>query len=155
MTDIHLVSPHHHAMCEPCRHIDNVNVEMRPWLPLLIREMRKNDGAGITSNQVGQTASVFVTNVEGDHIRIFVNPTIEELIGPDLMVHEGCLSFPGKHLHTQRKRHVVIRAFNLNGHEFVVDTRAKIYNEQTSLMLSVCLQHEMDHIIGIDMREYL
>ena len=142
------------SILSPCEEVGDIDTEVREFIPYLIRTMRREDGMGICANQVGINKAVFITNVPGDHIRIFINPQVIETSGVEIAAREGCLSFQGKVIHRQRKRHAIIRALNLKGEQFILDSRYKMYPANVSMLLSVCLQHEMDHINGIDMREY-
>ena len=149
-----LMAPWSKSVLTPCDTVVDIDKEVRRYMPYLIRIMRKEDGLGITLNQVGINKAVFVTNTHGDHIRIYVNPVLVSTGGGEIETNEGCLSFPDKLISRQRKRHVVIRALNLKGEQIIVDTRYKYYTPKASALLSVCLQHEMDHINGVDMREF-
>lgn len=150
-----LLAPRNKSLTTPCETVTDIETEVRPFMPYLIRIMRNEDGMGICANQVGLNKSVFVMNVPGDYIKILINPTLLELNGPTMETQEGCLTFPGKFLTTQRKRHAVVHAFNLKGEQFILNTDYEYFTEKTSMLLSACIQHEMDHINGIDMREYL
>ena len=141
------------ALLTPCEEVGDIDMEVREFIPYLIRTMRREDGMGITANQVGINKAVFITNVPGDHIRIYINPKIETG-GRSILTREGCLSFSGKLIYRQRKRHAIIHAFNLKGEQFILDTHYKMYPSKVSSLLSTCLQHEMDHINGMDMREF-
>ena len=152
---LRLVAPWGAILRTRCEEVSNIEEEVRGFLPYLIRIMRNEDGMSISANQIGINKAVFVLNVPGDHIRILINPTLVETSGPAVEVHEGCLSFPGKLLIAQRKRHAVVHAFSLSNEQFYLDTRYKFYRDSTSMLMSACIQHEMDHMNGIDMREYL
>jgi len=153
--NVSLIAPKGKALHSPCEEVKDITDEIRDLVPYLIRIMRKEDGVGITANQVGINKAVFITNIPGDHIRIYVNPSIIKTWSYSMNVEEGCLTFPDKLLKVQRKRHVLLHAINLKGEQFMVNTQHPIYNPKTSALISVCLQHEMDHINGVDMRQYL
>ena len=123
--NLKLVYKNHSALTRPCEEVEDIEKEVRPWMPYLIREMRRNFGIGITANQVGINKAVFVTDVPGDGIRIWINPEIEKRSKAEVDSTEGCLSFPGEQLRTNRKRHVIVRALNLQGKEFVIQLPCK------------------------------
>ena len=152
---MYLIAPKNTALHSPCTEVWDIDEEVREFIPYLIRTMRREDGVGITANQVGINKAVIVTNIPGDHIRIYINPALKETWGMDVESKEGCLTFPGKLLTAQRKRHAKVHALNLKGEQFIVDTSSDVYPPKVSLFLSVCLQHEMDHINGRDMRCYM
>lgn len=151
--DMKLVGPSHIALSTPCDLVENVQEEVREFVPYLIRTMRRGDGMSISAPQIGISKAVFITNVIGDHIRIFINPSIKETSSKEIMSGEGCLTFPRRRIRRQRKRHVILHALNLKEEQFFIDTRYKIYSPQTSALLAVVLQHEMDHINGVDFRQ--
>ena len=149
-----LVAGWNKSVLSACNEVKDIDEEIREFMPYLIRTMRREDGMAISANQVGINKRVFVTNVPEDYIKIYVNPVLLGTGGATLDTREGCLSFPGKQIVTQRKRHAVIRALNLKGEQFIIDTRDELFREKTSILLSVCFQHEMDHMNGVDMRAY-
>ena len=153
--ELKLVAPRHGALTTPCVRVKKISTDVREFVMELIKLMRKEDGMGITANQVGDSRAIFIAQVPGDHIRIFINPEIIWVGEDTVRTVEGCLSFPDKTLKAQRKRHAIVRALNLKGDTFLVDTRDAIYPEKVSILLSICMQHEMDHINGKDMRDYI
>jgi peptide deformylase len=69
---------------------------------------------------------------------VFINPQIIMADG-ELTGEEGCLSVPGYYDTVKRASHVVVKAQNTLGVPFEL--------EATDL-LAVCIQHEMDHLVG-------
>ena len=59
---------------------------------------------------------------------------------------EGCLSVPGIYETVQRAEHIKIRALNSEGEEFEMEATG---------LLAVCIQHEMDHLMGKLFVDYL
>jgi peptide deformylase len=153
-TKVKVVRAHHRALLNPCDEVTQVGRQVQPLLPRMYQAMKKNNGIGLAANQLGESLAVFITDIPGDHIRVYVNPEIIWQSDEKVDSEEGCLSLPRKTIRAKRNRHVAVRAENMKGVEFVLDTRDSIYNDDVSLWLSVCIQHEMDHINGIDLREY-
>lgn len=153
--DLKLVEFDDNILLEPCSPLTDIKSQARTLLPRLYQSMIGNRGIIITANQLGESLAMFVTNIPGDHIRIFINPEIVETSAQEMASQESCISMPGQTLRTKRKRHVVIRAFNMSGEEFTLDTADSMYPTNVSIKLSACIQHAMDHLRGIDMREYL
>lgn len=101
--------------------------------------MRRDHGIGLAAPQVGLSKRIFVTNVDDDKKRIFINPEIV-MTSPDLVEYEeGCLSFPGLYFVVKRSSALRIQAFNEKGRPFTV--------EADGLLARVIL-HEYDHLQG-------
>jgi peptide deformylase len=69
-----------------------------------------------------------------------------ELINPELIFsageskcEEGCLSVPGIYDKVERAEKIEVKALNAKGEEFTIKAEG---------LLSVCIQHEMDHLQG-------
>ena len=102
------------------------------------------EGVGIAANQIGIQKNVCLVNV--DKPIVFINPKIVKAYGKTHFA-EGCLSFPGETVLTERFTSVTIIADN---HEEPLN-----FNEE-NLLECVCVQHEIDHLNGITMfdRQY-
>jgi peptide deformylase len=97
-------------------------------------------GIGLAAPQVARPLRLFVTQVEGDKPRVFINPEIV-LTSPEVVsMEEGCLSLPRLYLDVVRPEHVRVQAWNEKGRPFTV--------ESDGLLARVIL-HEYDHLEGI------
>jgi len=76
---------------------------------------------------------------------VLINPEIVEASGIS-DIEEGCLSVPGVYDVVERAERVKVRAFDQHGHPFTLEAQG---------LLSVCIQHEMDHLKGKVFVEYL
>ena len=119
----------------------------------------RKDGIGLAANQVGIDAQVAVVNVREP--LVLINPKIiskENEIG----YYEGCLSFPGKGVHTKRYETIEVKTEQVEGSWVFsgVDTgetgtgswedKEKSKNDkELRLLETVCVQHEIDHLNGI------
>ena len=119
---------------------------------------KRGDGIGLAANQVGIDAQVAVVNV--------VEPLV--LINPkyikkefEIMYGEGCLSYPNQAIRTKRYRDVVIKTaqsesgWYFSGAEIPADESRgswevdrKKKDSDLRLLESVCIQHEIDHLMG-------
>jgi peptide deformylase len=105
----------------------------------MIEAMRLGHGIGLAGPQVGSLLRVFVTEVEGDKARVFINPSIVET-SPDLTTYEeGCLSIPGMYAEVERSSRLRVQAWNERGRPFTI--------EADGLLARVIL-HEYDHLEG-------
>jgi peptide deformylase len=112
-----------------------------------IRELAKGmletlsgKGVGLAAPQVASPLRVFVTDVEGDKPRIFINPEIVLTSQELVTVEEGCLSLPRLYLDVVRPEFVRVQAWNEKGRPFTVETGG---------FLARVIQHEYDHLEGI------
>jgi len=125
--------------CKPCENLaTGINVGNR----LLEKLSETNDGVGLAANQIGIDLSVCVVNV-GKPI-VFVNPRISGKFGKSFF-QEGCLSFPGDYVVTERWTNIVVSADN---HE-----EQLIFSFDSDPLECVCVQHEIDHLNGITMHD--
>ena len=76
---------------------------------------------------------------------VFINPIIEALEG-EIETEEGCLSVPGIVAPVSRSQRITVSALNREGESFRLDA---------SELLSVCIQHEVDHLNGKVFVDYL
>ena len=77
-----------------------------------------------------------------DELRVFINPEIVAAEG-EAECEEGCLSVPGYYDKVTRAARVRVRALDERGAPFELEAEG---------MLAVCIQHEMEHLIGQGVR---
>jgi peptide deformylase len=112
---------------------------------LLIEQLRlSEDAIGLSANQIGIRKRVCVIGVRKPII--LVNPVL--VGGFDKVVYrEGCLSFKGETVETQRYKNILVKS----------DTQTGILSfyatDDQGLLESVCVQHEIDHLNGITMHD--
>ncbi len=99
-------------------------------------------GVGLAANQVGLERRVCVIDVVKPII--LVNPKIVGKFGK-INFKEGCLSFPGDYIITERYADIAVKADN---HPSIIYFSAK-----DNVLECVCVQHEIDHLDGITMFE--
>ena len=104
-------------------------------------------GIGLAATQVDVHKQVIVVDVSErrDSLIVLVNPEIVESHGVS-DIEEGCLSVPTVYDTVPRAERVKVRAYDQNGTPFTLEAQG---------LLSVCLQHEMDHLRGKVFVEYL
>jgi len=120
---------------------------------------KRGDGIGLAANQVGIDAQVAVVNVREP--LVLINPKIIEKHN-EIPFYEGCLSYPGKGVHTKRYRDVIIQTaqsesgWYFSGAGDVVDNargswevERKTKDQELRILESVCIQHEIDHLNGV------
>jgi len=118
----------------------------------------RGDGIGLAANQVGIDAQVAVVNVREP--LVLINPKIVEKHN-EIPYYEGCLSYPGKGVHTKRYETIEVKTEQVEGSWVFsgVDTgetgtgswedKEKSKNDkELRLLETVCVQHEIDHLNG-------
>ena len=118
----------------------------------------RKDGIGLAANQVGIDAQVAVVNVIKP--LVLINPKIISKENP-IDFYEGCLSYPGQGVSTQRYRDVVISTeqeesnWYFSGADSLQNVRGsweekgKEEEQENRLLEAVCIQHEIDHLNGV------
>lgn len=97
-------------------------------------------GVGLAAPQVGMPLRVFVTDVEGDKHRVFINPEIILTSQEQVSIEEGCLSLPRLYLDVLRPEMIKVQAWNEKGRPFTLEVGG---------FLARVIQHEYDHLDGI------
>jgi peptide deformylase len=120
-------------------------------LKKLVRDLAETmyaaPGIGLAATQVDVHKQVIVVDVSDrrDALVVLVNPEIVESSGVS-DIEEGCLSVPGIYELVERAERVKVRAFDRNGNAFTLEAQG---------LLSVCIQHEIDHLTGKVFVEHL
>nr|MBP6753623.1 peptide deformylase [Alicycliphilus sp.] len=105
-------------------------------------------GIGLAATQVDVHERIVVIDVseERDQPLVLINPEIVWASDETRMGDEGCLSVPGIYDGVERALAVHVRALDRDGQTRVIEAED---------LLAVCVQHEMDHLLGKVFVEYL
>jgi peptide deformylase len=105
-------------------------------------------GVGLAATQVDVHERLIVMDISETktELRVFINPEIVWASDNTVVCEEGCLSVPGVYDEVRRADGVRVRAQDEHGAWFELDCDG---------LLAVCVQHEMDHLIGKVFVEYL
>lgn len=115
-----------------------------PDVQKLVRDMAETmyaaPGIGLAATQVDVHKRIIVMDVSEtrDDLRVFINPEIVVAEG-EAEREEGCLSVPGYYEKVARAARVRVRALDALGNPYELDADG---------MLAVCIQHEVDHLLG-------
>jgi peptide deformylase len=109
-------------------------------LGLDMLETLSGRGVGLAAPQIGQSLRMFVTDVEGDKHRVFINPEILLTSQEQVTFEEGCLSLPKLYIDVLRPKAIKIQAWNEKGRPFTLEVDG---------FLARVIQHENDHLDGI------
>jgi len=120
--------------------IENFDAELTALSDSMLRVMYESRGIGLAAPQINHPIRMIVIDISEDRNTplIFVNPKLTSFEG-NIESNEGCLSVP--EIRTTVKRHKTINllAQNIDGAEI---------NIEADDLLSICIQHEIDHLDG-------
>ncbi len=137
--------PRLHTVAKPVKEVDD---RIRQLVDDMLETMYEADGVGLAATQVDVHERVIVIDTsEGrDDPKVLINPEIVARSEEMTFADEGCLSVPQVYDKVRRHAQVTVRALGRDGHEYEFSAEG---------LLSVCVQHEMDHLIGKVFVEYL
>jgi peptide deformylase len=125
-----------------------VDERIRTLVDDMLATMYEADGVGLAATQVDVHERVIVIDTSDgrDRPRVLINPELlarsEEMVFGD----EGCLSVPAIYDKVARHARVTVRALGRDG---------RPYEFEAEGLEAVCVQHEMDHLVGKVFVEYL
>jgi peptide deformylase len=122
-----------------------------PEIQRLVRDMAETmyaaPGVGLAATQLDVHKRIIIIDISEarDELRVFVNPEILQADG-EAECEEGCLSVPGYYDKVTRAASIRVRA---------QDEHGTPYELAADGLLAVCIQHEMDHLVGKVFVDYL
>jgi len=137
--------PRLHTVARP---VTEVDARIARLVGDLIETMYASEGIGLAATQVDVHERVIVMDVSETHNEplVLINPEITWRSEDRVMAEEGCLSVPAIYDTVQRHARVNVRALDRHGHPFDL---------QAAELQAVCVQHEMDHLLGKVFVDYL
>lgn len=143
--------------------VSQITTELKKLAQDMLETMKSQNGVGLAAIQVAQPVRLLIadtsselsnspeedsrystTKLKKDLVAqikqplILFNPEIIKKEG-EVIFPEGCLSFPSYFAEVKRSEIVEIKALDITGHEIHIKTDG---------LLSICLQHEIDHLDG-------
>ncbi len=133
-----------HTVAKPVQAVD---ARIQKLVDDMAETMYAAPGIGLAATQVNVHERVIVIDISEDKsdLRVLINPEILSKSG-DVEWEEGCLSVPGIYDKVHRAEIIRVRALNRAGETYEFDADG---------LLAVCVQHEMDHLLGKVFVEYL
>jgi peptide deformylase len=133
-----------HNVAKPVKEVNNA---IKHLIEDMAETMYAAPGIGLAATQVNQHIQLIVidTSETKDDLLVLINPEITEKSGSQ-DYEEGCLSVPGVYESVTRAENITVQALDKNGQQFTL---------KASGLLSVCIQHEMDHLLGKVFVDYL
>ena len=114
----------------------------------MLETMYEAEGIGLAATQVDVHEQLIVIDVseERDKPLVLINPDILWASPETKINDEGCLSVPGIYDGVERAVAIKVKALGLDGQP---------HTHEADGLLAVCIQHEMDHLLGKVFVEYL
>lgn len=137
--------------------VTEFNEELKTLCKNMLYTMYKAPGIGLAAPQIGVSKRIFVIDIDyerdeteedsgefllsGFNPMIFINPTFREKEG-ETTYQEGCLSLPGIFEDIKRFESIIVDYYDTEGNQQSMEAAG---------LLSICIQHENDHLDGIVM----
>ena len=127
--------------------VKEVNKDIQRIVDDMFETMYAEEGIGLAATQVDIHQRIIVIDVSENREQqlVLINPELLEQSG-ETGIEEGCLSIPEQRALIPRSERVKIRALNRDG---------ETYELETDGLLAICIQHEMDHLMGKLFVDYL
>ena len=145
LTILRFPDPKLHTIAKP---VPAVNASVQTLVGDMLETMYAAEGIGLAATQVDRHERVLVLDISEarDTPLVLINPEIV-WASPDKKINnEGCLSVPGIYDDVERPVAIKVEALDLDG---------KLQTHEADGLLAVCIQHEMDHLMGKVFVEYL
>ena len=137
--------PRLHTVAKPVQAVD---ARIRSLIADMLETMYDANGIGLAATQVDVHERLVVIDVseERNQPLVLINPEITWASEDKQVGDEGCLSVPGIYDGVERSSAVHVRALDADGKSREIEAEG---------LLAVCIQHEMDHLLGKVFVEYL
>lgn len=144
-------------LSKKCNAVKSFDNELYKLCQNMLFTMYHAPGIGLAAPQVGANLNLFVLDVDYKresivlpdgredykvskfNPHVFINPKLKSKDG-EIIYEEGCLSLPGVYEDVKRYENIVLEYFNLDGEKEEISAKG---------ILSICIQHEFDHLEGI------
>ncbi|MEG0151171.1 MAG: peptide deformylase [Comamonas sp.] len=137
--------PRLHKVAKPVAQVDE---RIQTLVKDMLETMYDAQGIGLAATQIDVHERVVVIDVseERNEPLVLINPEIVWASEETQLGEEGCLSVPGIYDGVERSVAVKVKALDENGNSREIEGEG---------MLAICMQHEMDHLMGKVFVEYL
>ena len=137
--------PRLYTVAQPIAAVDD---RVRQLADDMLETMYAADGVGLAATQVDVHERLIVmdTSETRDQPRVLINPELVTASDDWVLGEEGCLSVPAIYEKVERHARVRVRALGRDGEPYEFDAEG---------LTAVCVQHEMDHLLGKVFVDYL
>ncbi|MGH1463116.1 MAG: peptide deformylase [Neptuniibacter sp.] len=145
LTILEYPDPRLRTIAEPVEKVDD---EIRAIIDDMFETMYAAPGIGLAATQVNihkQIVTIDLSEEQNEPL-VLINPEFEVIDEEKHKYQEGCLSVPGFFEDVTRPQTVLLKAINYEGEAYELEAEG---------LLSVCIQHELDHLNGKLFVDYL
>lgn len=137
--------PRLHKIAKPVQEVDD---RIREIVKDMAETMYDAEGIGLAATQVDIHERIVVIDIseERDDLLVLINPQITARSDDKTIFEEGCLSVPGIYDKVERATEITVEALNTQGEKFSLEADG---------LLAICIQHELDHLVGKVFVEHL
>jgi peptide deformylase len=137
--------PRLHKVAQP---VQTVDARVHALIDDMLETMYEAGGIGLAATQIDvhERLVVIDTSEERNQPMVLINPEITWMNDERVKGEEGCLSVPGIYDGVERATAVKVTALDRNGQSRTIEAEG---------MLAICIQHELDHLMGKVFVEYL
>lgn len=141
MTILNILTFPNKNLLKKAEKIKNVDAETIKTINNITETMFYYGGIGIAANQVDINKQIIIININNNKQQslVVINPKIIYSNGQSIE-KEGCLSFPNIFIKVKRKKKIKLVFTDIKNNKKII---------KTDKLLSICLQHEIDHLYGI------
>ena len=147
MTILNILKYPDQRLYKVAREVKVVNNEIKTLISNMAETMYEAPGIGLAATQVDFHQRIIIIDISEDknNLLVLINPILLESKGEEIN-QEGCLSVPEVFEKVKRAEWIKISAIDINGKKFELEADG---------LLAVCIQHEMDHLEGKLMVDYI
>ena len=127
--------------------VKNITSKIKTLISAMAETMYDAPGIGLSATQVNIHQRIIVIDITEDknNLLVLINPRLLEKRGEETN-QEGCLSVPEVFEKVKRAEWIKVSALDENGKKFELEAEG---------LLAVCIQHEVDHLLGKVFVDYL
>ena len=142
MTKLKIIKYPDPFLKQKCLPVTSFDKELKILTDNMLKTMYESEGIGLSAIQIGVLKRIIVIDITEELKKplILINPVITPSNSKFLEFKEGCLSFPGIYESVKRNEEIAVDFNSIDG--------KKLSMKATGL-LSICIQHEVDHLEGV------
>lgn len=144
MTILNIYKNNDKVLREKCKKITEFNDKERELFDSLLQTMYSSKGIGLAASQIGVLSQMLVIDIGSGPLKL-ANPKIIKKKGKTSM-EEGCLSLPNLFVQVKRAKEITVEA---------QDEFGKFIKIDATELLARAIQHEIDHLKGVLIIDYL
>ena len=144
MTTLEILTYPNKFLLHPTKPVDNIDGKVQDLIEDMALTMYKAPGIGLAAIQVGHNKSLLVYDIspkdEERSLQVLINPKIVSKEGTIISEEEGCLSVPDLRADVKRAEKILVEGYDREGKPLRIEAEG---------LLSLVLQHEIDHLNGV------